>query len=104
MRIHRIKFRPNRSIVQQTAVANVRSVLSDIAKGNPVDFFTKGVPGSYDFDGVDVDWDSPKIVQAPNKIEQQLHPEKYLTGVKEMIESKPPVQDPSPTPSTQPAE
>lgn len=96
MRIHRIKSRPCASIVQQTAVANVRSVLSDIAKGNPVDFSTKGVPGSYDFDGVDVDWDQPKIVQAPNKIEQQLHPEKYLTGVKEMIDPKPPVPDPAP--------
>lgn len=96
MRIHRIKHRPTESIVQQTAVANVRSVLSDIAKGNPVDFATKGAPGSYDFDSVDVDWDAPQIVQAPNKIEQQLHPEKYLTGVKEMIEPKPPVQDPPP--------
>lgn len=104
MRIHRIKSRPTRSIVQQTAVANVRSVLSDIAKGNPVDFATKGVPGSFDFDGVDVDWDAPKIVQAPNKIEQHLHPEKYLTGVKDMIEFKPPVYDPPPPPPTPPAE
>lgn len=104
MRTHRLKVRPSSSIVQQTAVANVRSVFSDMAKGNPVNFSTKGVPGSYDFDGVDVDWDSPKIDQAPNKIEQQLHPEKYLTGVKEMIESKPPVQDPPSTPPTPPAE
>lgn len=99
MRIKRFHVRPNRTIVQQTAVVNTRSLLIDYMQGKPIDLQTKGVPGSYDFDGVDVDFDQPYIDTAPNKIEQTLHPDRYTPGMREVIEAKPPISDPSPTPT-----
>lgn len=103
MRIHRFHTRPQRTIVQQTAVVNTRSLLSDYMSGKPIDLNTTGVQGSYDFDGVPVDFDQPFVDSAPNKIEQALHPERYTPGIREVVEAKPPVQDPS-APSPAPTE
>lgn len=93
MRRRVIHNRPTQSIVQQTATANVRSLFKDLILGNPIDLKTNGVPGSFDFDGVEVDWDKPLLTEAPNKIEQYLNREKYLQKDK-VVQSKPPVSDP----------
>ena len=99
MRIHRFHRRPSKTIVQQTAVVNTRSLLSDYMSGKPIDLNTTGAQGSYDFDGVPVDFDQPFVDSAPNKIEQALHPERYTPGIREVVEPKPPMPDPSPTPT-----
>lgn len=95
MRRRVIYSRPSKSLVQQTVVPNVRSLFKDIVLGNPIDLKTNGVPGSFDFDGVDVDWDKPLLTEAPNKIDQYLNREKYLNQGK-AVEAKPPVEPPTP--------
>lgn len=104
MRIRRFHSRPMSTIVQQTAVVNTRSLLSDYMAGKPIDLNTTGVQGSYDFDGVPVDFDQPFVDSAPNKIEQALHPEKYTPGIREVVEPKPPVVEPDSPPSPAPSE
>lgn len=109
MRKPRIYLRDFRSTVNISPVNSTKDVMRSLAKGEPLDLNVDGVTGSYDFDGVDVDFDAPRVVDAPNKIEQHFDKGKYiiheLSDKSDQVESSdPPVQDPLPVPPTPPAE
>lgn len=106
MRKPRIYLRDFRSTVNITPVNSTKDVMRSLAKGEPLDLNVDGVTGSYDFDGVDVDFDAPRIEDAPNKIDQHFDKAKYinqsLSDKSDQPESSdPPVLDsppPAPTP------
>lgn len=110
MRKPRIYMRDFRSIVNITPVNSTKDVMRMVANNEPLNLNVSGVTGSYDFDGVDVDFDKPLVEDAPNKIDQHFHKGKYinqaLSDKTDQVEIKdpPPVQDPPPVPPTPPAE
>lgn len=106
MRKPRIYKRDFRSTVNITPVNSTRDVMRMVANGEPLNLNVTGVTGSYDFDGVDVDFDKPIVEDAPNKIEQHFNKGRYinqaLSDKTDQIEIKdpPPVTDPPPVPPT----
>lgn len=96
MRRRRIFPRPTRSIVQQTPTLSTREAFIRFNSGEVLEFPNSLGAESFDCESSDnVDWDSPRIEQAPNKIEQYLNPKKY-GYVQDTIEEKPPVETPIP--------
>lgn len=75
-----------------------------VANGEPLNLNVTGVTGSYDFDGVDVDFDAPLVEDAPNKIEQQFNKGRYINQALSNQSDQVVVQDNEqpPTPATPP--
>lgn len=106
MRIPRIFIRDYRSKVNVTPVSSTKDIMRQVANGEPLSLNVTGVVGSYDFDGVDPDLDAELVEDAPNKIEQHLHSDKYVSQAvsKESDPSSDPKPAPVPAPAPPPAE
>ena len=92
-----------RSNVQITSVSNFKDVIRQVANGVPVELNVNGTSGSFDFDGVDVDFDKPVVEDAPNKIDQHFYKARFISQALSASKDTPPVED-SPTPEPPPAE
>lgn len=108
MRRPRIYPRDFRSTVNITPVNSTKDIMRLVANGEPLNLNVTGVTGSYDFDGVDPDFDAVLVEDAPNKIEQQFNKGRYINqalsnqsdqGVVQVNEQPPT----PPTPPTPPA-
>lgn len=101
-------MRDFRSKVNITPVNSTKDVMRLVANGQPLNLNVNGVTGSYDFDGVDPDFDAPRVEDAPNKIEQQFNKGKYINNAlsdkSDQVELKDSEQPPTPpTPPVPPA-
>lgn len=108
MRRTRIYPRDFRSTVNITPVNSTKDIMRLVANGEPLNLNVTGVTGSYDFDGVDVDFDAPLVEDAPNKIEQQFNKGRYINQAlsnqsdQVNIQDTPSASDPVPPASVPP--
>lgn len=103
MRRKILYLRDFRSNVQITSVSNFKDVIRQVASGAPVELNVNGVSGSYDFDGVDVDFDKPVVEDAPNKIDQHFYKDLFISQSLSASKDTPPVEEP-PAPEPPPVE
>lgn len=102
MRRPRIYPRDFRSTVNITPVNSTKDIMRLVANNEPLDLNVTGVTGSYDFDGVDVDFDAPLVEDAPNKIEQQFNKGRYINQALSNQSDQVVVKDPDSVPSPDP--
>lgn len=98
-------MRDFRSCVEINNVSSTKDIMRQVANGEPLNLNVTGISGSYDFDGVDPDLDAQLVEDAPNKIDQHLYKDKYISQAFSKQSDPPPVQEPPtlPVPPAPPA-
>lgn len=99
MRKPRIHIRDFRSCIEINNVSSTKDIMRQVANGEPLNLNVTGTSGSYDFDGQDPDLDAQLVEDAPNKIDQHLYRDKYIS----QAFSKESDPSPAPEPPAPPA-
>lgn len=90
-------MRDFRSCVEINNVSSTKDIMRQVANGEPLNLNVTGSSGSYDFDGVDPDLDVQLVEDAPNKIDQHLYKDKYISqAFSKQFDSPEPPAPPAP--------